>query len=56
MRNDLIQKFQIEKQLDQIEWYFKPTTCPARSGHRGHLRREIVMSQSFKKKLNKLFT
>ena len=42
MRGDLIQKFKIEKKLDEIEWSFEPVTGIARGGHRGYLRREIV--------------
>ena len=42
VRGDLIQKFKIEKQLDEVNWSFEPITGPARSGHRGKLRRELV--------------
>ena len=42
IRGDLIQKFKIEKKLDEITWSFDPVIGIARGGHRGHLRREII--------------
>ena len=42
IRGDLIQKFKIEKKLDEIDWSFEPITGLPQGGHRGYLRREIV--------------
>ena len=41
---DLIQKFKIEKKLDEVEWPLTPTCGHPRGGHRGHFIRELVKS------------
>ena len=41
-RGDLIQKFKIENNLDEIEWPFNPNFGQPRGGHRGYFFREIV--------------
>ena len=41
-RGDMIQRFKITKELDEISWYVTPAVSNPRGGHRGHMRREIV--------------
>ena len=41
-RGDLIQKFKIENNLDEIEWPFNPNCGQPRGGHRWYFFREIV--------------
>ena len=41
-RGDLIQKYKVEKGIDEIEWHQKPTILPPRGGHRSHYEPELV--------------
>jgi hypothetical protein len=43
-RGDLIQKFKIENNFDEVEWPNNPVCGVPRGGHRGHFKREIVKS------------
>ena len=43
-RGDLIQKFKLEKQIDDAHWHIKPTSIPPRAGHRKRFHRKIVRS------------
>ena len=44
IRGDLIQKYKIENNLDEIEWHFKPIRGHVRTGHRSKYQREVVKS------------
>ena len=43
-RGDLIQKFKIENNFDEVEWQNNPVCGVPRVGHRDHFKREIVKS------------
>ncbi|RNA25238.1 RNA-directed DNA polymerase from mobile element jockey-like [Brachionus plicatilis] len=41
-RGDLIEMFKIKKGLDTVQWHSSLQAGPPRSGHRGHIRPELV--------------
>ena len=44
LRGDLIQRYKLEKGMEEISWHFPPVTGPQIGGRRGQVRREIVIS------------
>ena len=41
-RGDLIQRYKIEKGIDEENWHFKPTYIEPRANHRGHYQEELI--------------
>jgi len=42
-RGDLIQKFKIENNFDEVKWPNNPVCGVPQGGYRGHFKREIVI-------------
>ena len=44
IRGNLVEKYKIEKGLDEIEWLTNPTILPPRDGHRAYFQRELFIN------------